>query len=78
MHNIIVTGVSSANHEERSSVFLINFLFNMNYILPVIFQNLKKKTPGKICVGNIVNMKNSNLRDKYFMIHGPVLQKLSM
>ena len=43
MHNIIVTGVSSSDHEERSSVFLINFLFNMNYILPVIFENLTKK-----------------------------------
>ena len=57
MHNIIVTGVSSY-HEERSSVFLINFLFNMNYILLVIFENLRKKTRGKICVGNTVNMKN--------------------
>ena len=57
MYNIIVTGVSS-DHEERSSVLRTNFLFNMNYILPVIFENLKKKTWGKICVGNIVNMKN--------------------
>ena len=57
MHNIIVTGVSSSDHEERSSVFLINFLFDMNYILPVIFENLRK-TRGKICVGNIINMKN--------------------
>ena len=43
MHNITVTGVSSLDHEERSSVFLINLLFNMNYILPVIFENLRKK-----------------------------------
>ena len=57
MHSIIVTGVSSSDHEERSSVFLINFPFNMNYILPVIFENLRGKTRGKICVRNIVNMK---------------------
>ena len=43
MHNIIVTGVSSSDHEKRSSVFLINFLFDINYILPVIFENLTKK-----------------------------------
>ena len=39
MHNIIVTGVSSSDHEERFSVFLIIFLFNMDYILPVMFEN---------------------------------------
>ena len=43
MHNIIVTGVSLSDNEERSFVFLINFLLNMNYIFPVIFENLRKK-----------------------------------
>ena len=47
MHDIIVTGVSLSDHEERSSVFLIDYI-----------REFEEKRRGKICVGNIVNMKN--------------------